>query len=139
MVELSNEQRHQLVKQDDRPLRVCDPDTNKIYFIITADLFQRFQTIFGDDTFDVSDSYEAQSAAARQVGMIPKWTSTTTTTPIGPKHESPARRRHSRQLPIRQRNLYTVRQDTIVRRIGSLATKIMASVNDALKASLDVS
>lgn len=35
-------------------------------------------------------------------------------------------------------NLYTVRQDTIVRTIGSLPANVMLQVNDCLKASLDI-
>jgi mRNA-degrading endonuclease toxin of MazEF toxin-antitoxin module len=35
-------------------------------------------------------------------------------------------------------NLYTVRQDAISRRIGMLPSNVMASVQDALKASLDI-
>jgi mRNA-degrading endonuclease toxin of MazEF toxin-antitoxin module len=36
-------------------------------------------------------------------------------------------------------NIYTVRQDAIVRKIGTLPTAPMADVNDALKASLEIS
>lgn len=36
-------------------------------------------------------------------------------------------------------NLYTVRQDTIVRHIGSLPADVLDQVDDCLKASLDLS
>ena len=35
-------------------------------------------------------------------------------------------------------NIYTVRQDAIVRKIGAMPAAVMADVNDAIKASLDV-
>jgi mRNA interferase MazF len=36
-------------------------------------------------------------------------------------------------------NLYTVRQDTVIRKIGSMPTTVMDHVNDALKVSLEIS
>jgi mRNA-degrading endonuclease toxin of MazEF toxin-antitoxin module len=36
-------------------------------------------------------------------------------------------------------NIYTVRQDAVVRKIGTMPHSVMADVNDALKASLEIS
>ena len=68
IVELSNEQRQELAQRGDRPLRVLDPDTNKVYFIIAGDVFERIAAVFSDDSLNASETYAAQSAAAGAAG-----------------------------------------------------------------------
>lgn len=68
MIELSAEQRQELARERERPLQVVDPETKKVYFIVSDDLFARVRALFADDDLDVRDTYAAQSATAGAAG-----------------------------------------------------------------------
>jgi hypothetical protein len=57
-----------LHQQGDKPLKVVDPGTQKVYFIIAGELYDRLRPLFDDSDFDISETYAAQSAAAGDAG-----------------------------------------------------------------------
>jgi hypothetical protein len=60
---LSNEQRQQLAEHGDKPIPVVDPASQKVYFIIAGELFDRLRPLFDEDEFDIRETYAAQFAA----------------------------------------------------------------------------
>jgi hypothetical protein len=64
---LTPEQSTELAQQGDRPVPVVDPATQKVYFVISGDLFDRLRPLFDETPFDIRDTYAAQSAALAKV------------------------------------------------------------------------
>jgi hypothetical protein len=72
MTTLTPEQAGELQQQGDRPLKVVDPETQKVYFIIAGDLFERLRPLFDDGEFDIRETYSAQEAALAKVWDDPE-------------------------------------------------------------------
>ena len=68
MTKLTAEQIDELHKQGDKPMQVVDPTTNKVYFVIAGDLFDRFRSVFDDSGAGIEETYAAQSQAAGNAG-----------------------------------------------------------------------
>jgi hypothetical protein len=67
--ELSPELRqavHQL--QGNQPLRVVDPETNTVYVLMRAEIFDQVRAVLREDEAELADTYAAQSEAALQAG-----------------------------------------------------------------------
>lgn len=67
--ELSPELRqavHQL--PGNQPLRLVDPDTNTVYVLVRAEVFDQAQTSLAAGEAELSDTYAAQSEAALKAG-----------------------------------------------------------------------
>lgn len=54
MATLSPEQRREIEKAGDEPVRVEDPETHARYVIIKADVYKRLQELAGAETIDPS-------------------------------------------------------------------------------------
>jgi hypothetical protein len=65
---LSDEQRQALQEQGATPLRVLDAETNTLYVLLRADLYERVKPLFEEDDFDVSEMYPLMDEVARQEG-----------------------------------------------------------------------
>lgn len=51
-----------------QPVRVKDDQTHVEYVLLPLDLYERMRNLVVDDSFDVRDSYAAQSAVAGAAG-----------------------------------------------------------------------
>ena len=65
--QLSEELQQELARQGDEPFQVVDPKTQRVYVLISADIFERLKPLLGDD-FDILDTYAAQSTVAGAAG-----------------------------------------------------------------------
>lgn len=50
ITELSPELRHALADDPDRPIELVDPKTNRVYVLVSADVFRRMQASLEDTT-----------------------------------------------------------------------------------------
>lgn len=69
---LSEEQQKQLQQHGDKPIQVVDPASQKVYFIIAGELFDRLRPLFDEDEFDIRETYAAQEAALAKVWNDPE-------------------------------------------------------------------
>lgn len=69
---LSKEQQQQLAEHGDKPIQVVDPASQKVYFIIAGELFDRLRPLFDEDEFDIRETYPAQEAALAKVWNDPE-------------------------------------------------------------------
>ncbi len=65
---LTNEMREALQQTEGRPVQVEDEETHQEYVLVPLSIYQRLSILFGDQSFDITDSYAAQSAAAGASG-----------------------------------------------------------------------
>ena len=59
---LSQELQEALQHNGDRPIQVVDPATNKVYFLIAGDMYERVKSLIFENEFDIRDTYAAQFA-----------------------------------------------------------------------------
>jgi hypothetical protein len=71
-VELSKELREELAQHGDRLIRLVNPDTQRVYVLLDADVFERVKALLSVDAFDVRDTYAAQDAALTKVWDDPE-------------------------------------------------------------------
>jgi hypothetical protein len=64
-IELTSEQRSDLARQGSEPAVVIDPVTNRVYYLVAGDVFDRLKSLLGGD---VNESYSEQSAVAGAAG-----------------------------------------------------------------------
>jgi hypothetical protein len=67
IAELSKELREELAQHGERPIRLVNPDNQRVYVLLEADVFERVKALLSDDAFDVCDTYAAQDAALAKV------------------------------------------------------------------------
>ncbi|MBI3862187.1 MAG: hypothetical protein HY290_09860 [Planctomycetia bacterium] len=65
---LTSEMREALLQQPGQPVTVEDDQTHLHYVLLPLSVYQRVRLIFGDESFDVTDTYAAQSAVAGAAG-----------------------------------------------------------------------
>lgn len=65
---LTDEMRQALQATSGRPVTVKDEQTRMEYVLMPLAIYRRLAALFGDDRFDVTDTYAAQSAAAGASG-----------------------------------------------------------------------
>ena len=65
---LTTEQRNDIQQHGNKPVSVIDPETNAVYFLISSDLFDRLRPLFDDESFDIRETYAAQSEVAGKSG-----------------------------------------------------------------------
>ena len=65
---LTVEMREALLQQPGQPVTVEDDQTHLHYVLLPLNVYQRVRSLFADDSFDVTDSYAAQSAVAGAAG-----------------------------------------------------------------------
>jgi hypothetical protein len=51
-----------------QPLRLIDPDTNTVYVLVRAEVFDQVQAVLHEDESELADTYAAQSEAALEAG-----------------------------------------------------------------------
>lgn len=68
MTKLTTEQVFDIQQHGEGPMPVVDPATNATYFLISQELFERLQPLLTDESFDVTDTYAAQSKVAGSAG-----------------------------------------------------------------------
>ena len=71
-VELTPDLSRELEGVDGRPLQVVDPVTQKVYVIVSGDLFDRLRPLFDEGEFDIRETYGAQQAALTNVWEDPE-------------------------------------------------------------------
>ncbi len=70
--QISEEQRLALQESNNAgPLVVVDPTTNARYFLVSANLYERLQSLMTDEPFDVRETYATQDAALSGVWNDP--------------------------------------------------------------------
>ncbi len=63
---------NEVAREGDRPVEAVDPATQKVYFLISAEIFERVKPLLGD-AFDVRETYAAQDAALAKVWSDPEF------------------------------------------------------------------
>ena len=66
-INLTTEQHTELEQLGTKPMQVVDPVNQKIYFVVSKELFERVRGLFEQDPFDISETYRAQEAALAEV------------------------------------------------------------------------
>ena len=66
---LTEEQHRALDTVADAPPRVVDPQTNEIYILLRADLYERVKALLEND-YKLSDTYAAQMESALRAGWV---------------------------------------------------------------------
>lgn len=66
--QLTIDQRNDLQRHGNTPMPVIDPVTQQVYMLMSGDVYERVKALFGDESFDLRDTYAAQSAAAGAAG-----------------------------------------------------------------------
>ena len=67
--ELSPDLRHAVHQlHGTQPLRVVDPDTNTVYVLVRAEVFDQVQAVLHDDEAELAETYAAQSDSALRAG-----------------------------------------------------------------------
>ena len=82
---LTTEQRNDLQQHGNQPVPVVDPETNTVYFLVAKEVFERFRTVFADDTFDIRETYAAQDAALAKIWDDPALDVYNTYDPLQPR------------------------------------------------------
>jgi hypothetical protein len=65
---LTPEMREALLQTTGQPVTVEDDQTHLHYVLLPVDICRRVQLLFGDELFDVADTYAAQNAVAGAAG-----------------------------------------------------------------------
>jgi hypothetical protein len=63
---LSEELQQEIARHGNEPIKVVDPGTQKVYVLISADVFERVRSFF-DESFNLREAYAAQDAALAQI------------------------------------------------------------------------
>ncbi len=67
-LKLTDEMRDAIRLTAGEPLKLEDEQTRAQYVLLPLAVYQRVYSLFADNSFDVSDTYAAQSAAAGAAG-----------------------------------------------------------------------
>jgi hypothetical protein len=65
--QLSSEQQLALEEGGGRPIEVVHPGSQKMYVLISRELYARLLPLFEDKAFDIRETYAAQDAALAKV------------------------------------------------------------------------
>jgi hypothetical protein len=65
---LTDEMRTALSRQADRPVTVEDDQTHLQYVLLPLEIYERLRAIFDDSTFEIAETYSAQSRVAGAAG-----------------------------------------------------------------------
>ena len=68
---LSEEQRVAIEQEQGRPVKVVDPATQSVFYLITGDQFSQIRCLLESEPFDNRDTYAAQDRALRGVWEDP--------------------------------------------------------------------
>jgi hypothetical protein len=66
--QLSDELRRELEKHGDHPVEVIDPGTQKVYFLIAREHFERLKPLFEDEPLSEEEQKELLRQAGRRAG-----------------------------------------------------------------------
>jgi hypothetical protein len=72
MPKLTDEMREALHDKTRQPVQVEDEQTHRQYVLLPLEVYQRVQSIFRNDEFDISDAYAAQDEALATVWADPE-------------------------------------------------------------------
>ncbi len=72
ITELTKELREELAQHGEGPIRLVNPDTQRVYVLLDAEVFERVKALLSDDAFDVRDTYAAQDGALAKVWDDPE-------------------------------------------------------------------
>jgi len=64
---LTIEQHAELEQHGNTPMPVLDPINQKVYFLVSGEMFERVRALFDEETFDIRETYAAQEAALAKV------------------------------------------------------------------------
>jgi hypothetical protein len=65
--QLTTEQHADLELHGSKPMPIFDPVDQKIYFLVSGEMFERVRALFDQDSFDISETYAAQDSALAKV------------------------------------------------------------------------
>jgi len=68
---LSEEQQQEVAREGNRPIATVDPGTQKVYNLVSAEVFERVKALLGD-AFDIRETYAAQDAALAKIWSDPE-------------------------------------------------------------------
>jgi hypothetical protein len=64
-LELTNEQRQAMAVEAASPVRIVDPQTGQVYYLVPDTLFEKVQALLGND---LAETYSAQMESAMRAG-----------------------------------------------------------------------
>ena len=65
---LSEQQRNLLVAEPDEPVTVVDEQTQRVYYLISAERFERMRSLHSAEDFDPRDAYPLIAKTAAEAG-----------------------------------------------------------------------
>jgi hypothetical protein len=65
---LSDELRQEIEKQGDHPIEVIDPGTQKVYFLIPREQYERLKPLFENEPLSAAEQQELLRQAGRRAG-----------------------------------------------------------------------
>lgn len=65
---LNSEQLRALHEQDDRPIEVVDPETDRVYILLARELFERLKPLFDEDPRSSEEQRQLIRDAGRRAG-----------------------------------------------------------------------
>jgi hypothetical protein len=65
---LSDEIRRELEEHGDKPIEVIDPGTNKVYFLIAREQYERLKPLFDEEPLSEQEQRELLRQAGRRAG-----------------------------------------------------------------------
>ena len=64
---LTTEQHAELEQHGNKPMPVLDPVNQKVYFLVSGEMYEKVRALFDEDPFDIRETYPAQEAALAKV------------------------------------------------------------------------
>ena len=65
---LSEQQRNVLVAEPDKPVTVVDEQTQRVYYLIPAEKFDRLRSLLSEEEFQPSEAYPLIAKTAAEAG-----------------------------------------------------------------------
>ena len=70
-ITLSEAQQQEVAREGNRPVEAIDPGTQKLYFLLSAEIFERVKPHL-DMGFDIRETYAAQDNALAKIWSDPE-------------------------------------------------------------------
>ena len=90
-----------------QPLRLIDPDTNTVYVLVRAEVFDQVQAVLHEDESELTETYTARSEPrSKRAAATRGWTITTTTMRTAESYARKSRRRSADVVSVHRRDRY---------------------------------
>jgi hypothetical protein len=119
---ITDQMRQALEAEHGHPVKLVDEQTSRVYYVISAEMFEVVRALFTDAEFDPREMYPLMSKVAGDAG----WDD-----PIMDAYDN------YDDSTVKGEHVDTVDHRDIIRTIGKFSPAIMAQVEEAVKAAMD--